>query len=161
MLFLLWATAYALNATEEQIKVYKPSGLYEELPMIERLLENYDHRKEFRTTLQNPQISSEFYQKSSTRVRYSKACWYLRQHIRELFWRSFCWDNGLQGKKFGKTNQIRGNQTVFSTRNIDAAVLTRWQESAVLWEKKVQKRTQKSYKKFKTGLQTSLTYSCN
>ena len=94
MLFLLFATTLALNATVEQIKVYKPSGLYEELPVIERLLENYDRR--VRPGYGTPKPVDIFV---------------------NIFVNSFgavsAETMDYKVKKFGKTNHIRGNQTVF------------------------------------------------
>ena len=45
LLLQLLTIAYSFNGTlENEIKIYKPSGLYEELPVAEQLLENYDRR---------------------------------------------------------------------------------------------------------------------
>ena len=45
LLLDLFTIAHCFNGTlENEIKVYKPSGLYEELPVAEQLLENYDRR---------------------------------------------------------------------------------------------------------------------
>lgn len=45
LLLQLLTIADCFNGTlENEIKIYKPSGLYEELPVAEQLLENYDRR---------------------------------------------------------------------------------------------------------------------
>ena len=45
LLLQLLTIAHCFNGTlENEIKIYKPSGLYEELPVAEQLLENYDRR---------------------------------------------------------------------------------------------------------------------